>query len=119
MPEIKHKEAKLKESKKPGVKYTPFPSDERPNPYLSMQSEPLNYKNVILHKTFKGHMMAISNIAMHPKKSIVATASDDFTWKIWTIPNGELIMSGEGHKDWLSGYIYNFHIKYFIILINS
>jgi WD40 repeat protein len=37
------------------------------------------------------------------RKSIVATASDDFTWKIWTLPNGELIMSGEGHKDWISG----------------
>lgn len=31
-------------------------------------------------------MMAISALDMHPKKSIVATASDDFTWKIWTLP---------------------------------
>ena len=38
--------------------------------------------------------MAISNIAIHPKKSILATASDDYTWKIWTLPAGELIMSG-------------------------
>jgi WD40 repeat protein len=58
------------------------------------------YKNAILNKTFKGHMMSISAVDMHPKKSIVATASDDFTWKIWTVPNGDLIMSGEGHKDW-------------------
>ena len=27
--------------------------------------------------------MAISRLAMHPKKSIVATASDDYCWKIW------------------------------------
>ena len=56
------------------------------------------YKNAILNKTFKGHMMSVSALDMHPKKSIVATASDDFTWKIWTVPNGDLIMSGEGHK---------------------
>lgn len=30
--------------------------------------------------------MGVSSLALHPKKSIVATGSDDFTWKIWTIP---------------------------------
>jgi WD40 repeat protein len=48
-------------------------------------------------------MMAISTMAIHPRKPFLATASDDLTWKIWSIPNGELIMSGEGHKDWVSG----------------
>ena len=24
------------------------------------------------------------------------------TWKIWSLPKGELIMSGEGHSDWIS-----------------
>ena len=28
--------------------------------------------------------MAISSLALHPRKSILATSSDDFTWKIWT-----------------------------------
>ena len=32
--------------------------------------------------------MSISSLAMHPRKSIVATASDDYTWKIWTLPAG-------------------------------
>ena len=53
--------------------------------------------------------MAISSVVMHPKKSICATASDDFTWKIWNLPNGDLVMSGEGHKDWVSGI--SFHPK--------
>ncbi|CAD8213124.1 unnamed protein product [Paramecium octaurelia] len=88
---------------------TAFPPDDRPNPYAGTQIEPQNYRNAILNKTFKGHMMAISSMDMHPKKSIVATASDDFTWKIWTLPQGELIMSGEGHKDWVSGI--HFHPK--------
>lgn len=52
-------------------------------------------------------MMSIPSIAFHPRKSILATASDDFTWKIWTIPNGDLIMSGEGHKDWISGIAFH------------
>ena len=41
-----------------------------------------NYSNV----KYLGHMMAIPSIALHPRKSILATASDDYTWKIWTVP---------------------------------
>ena len=52
-------------------------------------------------------MMGVSRVIMHPRKQIVATASDDYTWKIWTVPNGELIMSGEGHKDWISGLAFH------------
>jgi WD40 repeat protein len=43
------------------------------------------------------------SLRMHPKKPIVATSSDDATWKLWSLPTGELIMSGDGHKDWVSG----------------
>lgn len=39
---------------------------------------------------------------MHPKKQILATVSDDATWKLFTVPGGELIMTGEGHQDWVS-----------------
>jgi WD40 repeat protein len=74
------------------AKLTPFPPDDRTNPYAGLNFDTHPYKNAILSKTFKGHMMAVSALAMHPKKSIVATASDDFTWKIWTLPQGELIM---------------------------
>lgn len=31
------------------------------------------------------------------------------TWKIWSLPKGELIMSGEGHNDWISDI--SFHPK--------
>jgi len=51
--------------------------------------------------------MSVSNLALHPKKSILATASDDATWKMWDLPSGDLIMSGDGHKDWVAGV--NFH----------
>ena len=62
---------------------TPIPNEDRVNPYVGVNFDPVNYKNAALSKTYKGHMMAISRLAMHPKKSIVATASDDFCWKIW------------------------------------
>jgi WD40 repeat protein len=70
-------------------------------------------KIILLTKLLKvkflitGHMMSIPSIALHPRKSILATASDDYTWKIWTIPQGDLIMSGEGHKDWVSGIAFH------------
>jgi hypothetical protein len=38
--------------------------------------------------------MAVTGLALHPKKPILATVSDDQSWKIMTVPQGELIMSG-------------------------
>eukprot|EP01016_Furgasonia_blochmanni_P012503 TRINITY_DN1619_c0_g1_i3.p1 TRINITY_DN1619_c0_g1~~TRINITY_DN1619_c0_g1_i3.p1 ORF type:complete len:436 (-),score=66.46 TRINITY_DN1619_c0_g1_i3:96-1403(-) len=85
-------------------KLTPFPPDERTNPFMHMTFESFNTKSVILSRTHKSHLMSIGCMAIHPKKSIVATASDDMCWKIFTISqNAELIMCGEGHRDWLSG----------------
>lgn len=98
-------------------KLTPFPEDERPNPFQSQHFEPYPYKQSVMYKTYPGHMMAITRIAFHPKKAIIGTASDDYTWKIWTVPNGELIMSGEGHKDWVSGIA--FHPKGLHIVTSS
>ena len=37
------------------------------------------------------------------------TASDDRSWKMWHLPRGDLIMAGEGHKDWVAGI--SFHPK--------
>lgn len=42
------------------------------------------------------------SVALHPKKQILATTSDDQTWKMWSIPNGDIIMTGEGHTDWVA-----------------
>jgi WD40 repeat protein len=49
------------------------------------------------------------SIIIHPKKPVVVTASDDSTWRMWGLPAGDLIMTGEGHKDWVSGL--DFHPK--------
>lgn len=47
---------------------------------------------------FQGHMLPVANLALHPSKPILATASDDKTWKLWHLPAGDLIMCGEGHR---------------------
>ncbi|KFP86226.1 Sperm-associated antigen 16 protein, partial [Apaloderma vittatum] len=34
---------------------------------------------------------------------IVVTGSDDHLWKMWALPDGNIIVTGEGHTDWLWG----------------
>ena len=53
--------------------------------------------------------MGVTSLSYNPKKDIIATGSDDTTWKLWSVPNGDLIMSGEGHIDWVGGV--EFHPK--------
>merc|ERR1712118_493198 len=53
----------------------------------------------------------------HPRLQVIGTASDDHTWKLWSSPNGELVMSGEGHKDWVSDI--QFHPKGNIVATTS
>jgi WD40 repeat protein len=64
--------------------------------------EPIN-SHLSSQKTFKGHLMGVTSLAYNPKKEILATGSDDTTWKLWSVPSGDLIMSGEGHLDWIGG----------------
>lgn len=56
-----------------------------------------------LLKTVKGHLAGVSSVSYNPKKDILATGSDDSTWKLWSVPSGDLIMCGEGHIDWIGG----------------
>lgn len=51
----------------------------------------------------QGHNLPVSNLALHPSKPIAASASDDHTWKLWHLTDCLLIMTGEGHSDWISG----------------
>lgn len=80
-----------------------LPAPEFENPFAATEFAPTQAESFSMTKTFKGHLQGVAAVAFHPKKSIVATASDDETWKLWTCPDGELIMSGEGHEDWVAG----------------
>lgn len=86
-----------------------LPAGPRDNPMANMTFAPMDVKSANLQKTFKGHTMSVSNLALHPTKPIVVTASDDRSWKMWHLPRGDLIMAGEGHKDWVAGI--SFHPK--------
>lgn len=72
------------------------------NPYADVAFPRTKAEAFQLQKSFKGHTHAVSFVAHHPKKAIVATASDDMTWKLWAANTGELVMSGQGHSSWLS-----------------
>lgn len=91
---------KKQEEEKKGIKAskeaTPIP-DEIPNPNIDKRFDPLNI-SLTVSRSRKGHMLGVSSIAISPKKDIFATSSDDTTWKLWTLPQGDLIMCGEGHQ---------------------
>jgi WD40 repeat protein len=80
-----------------------LPPDDRPNPFLGVELGVSEAEKFGEKKSFPAHMSSISAVCAHPSKPVVATASDDCTWKMWSIPNGDLIMTGDGHKDWISG----------------
>lgn len=86
-----------------------LPPEGRTNPYRTRTGPAAAVDSMNLQDVFEGHTMAISSIAIHPKAPIVATVSDDMTWKMWSLTSGKIFMSGEGHTDWISGV--DFHPK--------
>ncbi|XP_067154600.1 sperm-associated antigen 16 protein isoform X2 [Apteryx mantelli] len=96
----------MKKTSKRYSKDSEFPVDNQVKPYLACAKEytqPLKSGVYRLSNTLKAHDLAVSCLALHPRKNIVATGSDDHFWKMWAFPNGNIIMTGEGHTDWLSG----------------
>ncbi|XP_074652533.1 sperm-associated antigen 16 protein-like [Tubulanus polymorphus] len=83
-----------------------FPIDTRVNPLLSQIKAPPGHLTRTggfrLSNTFQAHSLAVSGVALHPKKQILCTTSDDNSWKMWAVPSGDIIMTGEGHSDWVS-----------------
>ncbi|KAF4726952.1 hypothetical protein FOZ63_028999, partial [Perkinsus olseni] len=55
-----------------------------------------------LARTFKAHDEGLCKVALHPRIPMVATTSDDGTWKLWSLPDGEVQMHGKGHKAFVS-----------------
>ncbi|XP_031143140.1 sperm-associated antigen 16 protein [Sander lucioperca] len=61
-----------------------------------------------LSYSIRAHTLPISCIDLHPRKLILASASDDRSWRLWALQAngekvGEMVLTGEGHSDWLSG----------------
>nr|PIM02774.1 WD domain, G-beta repeat-containing protein [Toxoplasma gondii COUG] len=51
---------------------------------------------------FDAHGAAVVSIVFHPQLELLASTSDDGTWKLWQMPAAHLVMSGVGHTDWVS-----------------
>ncbi|KAK7092902.1 sperm-associated antigen 16 protein-like [Littorina saxatilis] len=82
-----------------------FPIDTGVNPELGKKGLPgclTRTGGFRLSNTFYAHSHPISGVALHPRKQILATSSDDHTWKIWSVPSGEIIFTGTGHTEWVS-----------------
>ncbi|KAK7898732.1 hypothetical protein WMY93_019585 [Mugilogobius chulae] len=57
--------------------------------------------------SFRAHRQPISNVEVHPVRRLLASSSDDRTWRLWKLPNNEekvvpLLLSADGHSDWLT-----------------
>uniref|UniRef100_H2YSK1 Uncharacterized protein n=1 Tax=Ciona savignyi TaxID=51511 RepID=H2YSK1_CIOSA len=82
-----------------------FPSDTRVNPYLTLVKGPPTHltRTGGFRQTgsIRGHELSVSSVSLHPRKQIAVTTSDDHLWKMWG-PSGDIIMTGEGHTDWVS-----------------
>lgn len=86
----------------------PWPSEERQNPYVNSNFDASRVHEYKRTQQFKGqHNGPVSRIAFHPKIPVLGTCSDDHTWKMWSMPEGQLVLSGEGHKDWVSGIAFH------------
>ncbi|XP_013928937.1 PREDICTED: sperm-associated antigen 16 protein-like, partial [Thamnophis sirtalis] len=95
-----------KQMSKKYPKDSEFPEGIQVNPYLACAKKcvrPLKSGVYKLCNTLKVHDLAVTCLALHPRKDIVVTGSDDRLWKMWAFPNGNIIVKGEGHTDWLSG----------------
>lgn len=95
---------KLKKSTGTGAKKNDslLPVEDRTNPHTQQEYETVEIEKWIKDKNFKCHSLPISRLTFHPSKDIIASVSDDCSWKMWDIPSGNLIMSGEGHLEWIS-----------------
>eukprot|EP00658_Telonema_sp_P-2_P037968 TRINITY_DN27295_c0_g1_i5.p1 TRINITY_DN27295_c0_g1~~TRINITY_DN27295_c0_g1_i5.p1 ORF type:complete len:435 (+),score=63.34 TRINITY_DN27295_c0_g1_i5:165-1469(+) len=70
---------------------------------LEPSRPPANAAGWSCRSSFKAHSLTATHLALHPKKPLVASASDDGTWRLTSVPQGDLVMSGQGHKDWVAG----------------
>jgi len=102
-------EASVAQRPRPRPTGASLPKQPRPNPFFAFSDEPRAVETYALQATAQAHDVGVAAVAHHPTKQIVATASDDCTWRMWTVPGGELVMSGEGHADWLSSVEFHPH----------
>uniref|UniRef100_A0A3Q1J5C4 Uncharacterized protein n=1 Tax=Anabas testudineus TaxID=64144 RepID=A0A3Q1J5C4_ANATE len=73
---------------------------ENPHPALVNPAKCKTPSSFSLSCSIRAHKLPISSIDLHPRKQLLASASDDRSWRLWALP---MVMTGEDHSDWLSG----------------
>jgi len=86
-----------------------MPAEDAVNPHLSESVEAPPLADFVHGPTVEGHEDTVSALAAHPTQPIVASASDDGTWRMWRVPTGELLMTGAGHGDWVADVAFHPH----------
>ena len=76
---------------------TPWPKDIRNNLFLAQNYSSMN-NTPSVSKTLRVHDKAISCVSVHIKKHVVATGSDDNSFKIFNMTNYEELAAGTGHS---------------------
>nr|CCA16212.1 flagellar protein putative [Albugo laibachii Nc14] len=83
-----------------------IPSQDHDNPLRATEYTKVDIKNVSDIKTCPSHSNAVAAVTFHPSNPVLATASDDESWKLWSVPGCELVMSG-GHQSWIAGIAFH------------
>jgi WD40 repeat protein len=60
----------------------------------------------LLH-TLAGHTRAVSSMAFSPDGSLLASASEDMTVRLWDPASGECLGALEGHTDHVLGVVFS------------
>lgn len=76
-------------------------SEVMPQPNASKYVKMEDINSIQEKHVLKCHDEAVTSISTHPHLSLLATTSDDGTWKSWSLDTHELIMKGQGHSDWI------------------
>ena len=67
-----------------------LPSEPDRNPYHALDKLPMcthfsRTGGFQPSQSFKAHSYAVADVDIHPNKPVFATASDDHSWKLWTL----------------------------------
>uniref|UniRef100_A0A3B5ABX7 Sperm-associated antigen 16 protein-like n=1 Tax=Stegastes partitus TaxID=144197 RepID=A0A3B5ABX7_9TELE len=90
--------------KKKHLKDSEFPASSRTVKHQETFPAEKNLRSFRLQNSIRAHELPIGCIDLHPDQLILASVSDDRRWRLWRLEPGEkMMLTGEGHSDWLSG----------------
>ena len=91
---------------KPARKLTPWPAERRER--TSSKDEPFVGTQLREQKQFSPHDGAgISRISVNPRGGSIATAGDDHTWRMFSLPLLDSLITCEGHKGFVSAAVFH------------